>query len=88
MYGIHLGENQATETSCPAEGTGWQPYLNSDGEPSMYISPESAFTTDAGGDKASPAGFYDADPDLKQYWPIPATTITNSQGTLTNDYGY
>lgn len=88
MYGIHIGENQATETSCPAEGTGWQPYLNSEGEPSMYISPESAFKTDSGVDKASTAGFYDDDPDLKQYWPIPATTITNSQGTLFNDYGY
>ena len=88
MYGIHIGENQATETSCPAEGTGWQPYLNSEGEPSMYISPESAFKTDSGVDKASTAGFYDANPDLKQYWPIPATTITNSQGTLFNDYGY
>ena len=89
MYGIHLGENQAGETTPPPTESGWQPYLNSDGEPSMYISPESAFTSDDGkNDKATSAGFYDADPNLKQYWPIPATIITNSQGTLKNDYGY
>ena len=89
MYGIHLGENQAGETTPPPTESGWQPYLNSDGEPSMYISPESAFTSDDGkNDKATSGGFYDDDPNLKQYWPIPATIITNSQGTLKNDYGY
>lgn len=32
--------------------------------------------------------FYDIDPDTRQWWPIPQTTLTNSQGTLFNDYGY
>ena len=31
---------------------------------------------------------YKNDPDTKQFWPIPATAITNSQGYLVNDYGY
>lgn len=28
------------------------------------------------------------DPDLNMWWPIPATVITTSQGSLVNDYGY
>ncbi|MBQ9893552.1 MAG: RagB/SusD family nutrient uptake outer membrane protein [Bacteroidales bacterium] len=31
---------------------------------------------------------YGADPDTKQFWPIPENAITNSQGHLVNDYGY
>lgn len=31
---------------------------------------------------------YSTDPDTRQFWPIFATTITNSQGSLKNDYGY
>ncbi len=31
---------------------------------------------------------YQNDPDTKQYWPIWQTFIDNSNGTLTNDYGY
>ena len=31
---------------------------------------------------------YINDPDTKQFWPIPANAITNSQGCLVNDYGY
>ncbi len=31
---------------------------------------------------------YGADPDTRQFWPIPANAITNSQGYLVNDYGY
>ena len=91
MYGIHLGETGATETSCLASGTGWQPYTNSEGAVSKYIDEES-FTSDSNKlDKATSDGFYDNsadDPNIKQYWPIPQTTIINSQGTLYNDYGY
>ena len=32
--------------------------------------------------------FYNNDPDTRQWWPIPAATLTNSQGTLFNDYGF
>ena len=31
---------------------------------------------------------YINDPDTRQFWPIPANAITNSQGNLANDYGY
>ena len=31
---------------------------------------------------------YVANPDTKQFWPIPANAITNSQGVLINDYAY
>ena len=58
---------------------------------SKYIDEES-FTSDSNKlDKATSDGFYDNsadDPNIKQYWPIPQTTIINSQGTLYNDYGY
>lgn len=87
MYGIHIGEGDATDTT-PPEGSGWIPYTNSSGEISMYISPDKAFVSDSGGDKATAAGFYDADPNLKQWWPIPQTSIINSQGSLVNDYNY
>ena len=49
------------------------------------------YSSDTGIDKAEKGeggGFYDKDPNLQQWWPIPATTITNSQGSLKNDYGY
>lgn len=91
MYGIHLGETAATDIVSP-EGTGWMPYTNSSGEVSKYINDQTAFTSsDTGFDKAKKGeggGFYDADPDLKQWWPIPETTIINAQGSLYNDYGY
>lgn len=91
MYGIHLGETAATDVVAP-EGTGWMPYTNSSGEVSKYINDETAFTSsDTGFDKAQKGeggGFYDADPNLKQWWPIPETTIINAQGSLYNDYGY
>lgn len=90
MYGNHIGDEGATETSCPASGTGWQPYTNSDGEASKYFDTE-IFTSDESKNiqnKNTTEGFYDADPNQKQYWPIPQTTITNSQQTLKNDYGY
>ena len=32
--------------------------------------------------------FYDNDPNTRQWWPIPEATLTNSQGTLVNDYGF
>ena len=90
MYGNHIGDEGATETSCPASGTGWQPYTNSEGEASKYFDTE-IFTSDESKNiqnKNTTEGFYDADPNLQQYWPIPQTTITNSQQTLKNDYGY
>lgn len=34
------------------------------------------------------AAMYQLDPNTRQYWPIFDNTLTNSQGTLVNDYGY
>lgn len=31
---------------------------------------------------------FEVDPDTRQFWPIFQNTITNSQGSLVNDYGY
>ena len=31
---------------------------------------------------------YANDPDTRQFWPIPANAVTNSRGTIKNDYGY
>ena len=89
MYGIHLGDTESNETQPPA-GSNWQPYTDSEGETSVYIDEESFKSTEGNSisDKASTEGFYDANPNLKQYWPIPQTSITNSQGALKNDYGY
>ena len=92
MYGIHPGESDATLDTPPA-GSGWIPYLNSDGEASAYISETSAFTSSSSNsiaDKATSAGFYDTsvDPEMHMWWPIFETTITNAQGALANDYGY
>ena len=90
MYGSHIGDEGATEASCPASGSGWQPYTNSEGEASKYFDTD-IFTSDEAKNiqnKNTTEGFYDSDPNLKQYWPIPQTTITNSQGSLKNDYGY
>ena len=92
MYGIHNGETAATDVIAP-EGSGWVPYTNSDGEPSRYFYYENGkgafISSDTGFDKAV-NGFYDEEtnPDAKQWWPIPQTTITNAQGSLYNDYGY
>lgn len=92
MYGIHNGETAATDVIAP-EGSGWEPYTNSDGEPSRYFYYENGkgafISSDTGFDKAV-NGFYDEEtnPDAKQWWPIPQTTITNAQGSLYNDYGY
>ena len=92
MYGIHNGETAATDVIAP-EGSGWVPYTNSDGESSRYFYYENGkgafISSDTGFDKAVD-GFYDGEtnPDAKQWWPIPQTTITNAQGSLYNDYGY
>lgn len=56
------------------EGNDWEPSLK-------YIS-----TTKLKADKIDL--IYQNDPDTKQFWPIPQTVINNSQGSLSNDYGY
>ena len=96
MYGLDKSENAATADEPPA-GTGWQIYVNSEGNPTQYF-PEDLF-----GDKKQL--LFDASklkdvPDMSnitvdgpsgrvfQWWPIFETSITNSQNTLKNDYGF
>ena len=51
-----------------------------------FKSPNSNITDKAA--KGEGGGFDDADPDLKQWWPIPEISIINSQEHLKNDYNY
>ena len=76
IYGYNRGE-----TSDP--GTGW----------SVKNNPLAQYDDAKAGDISSLSrekieSIYINNPDTKQFWPIPATAITNSQGTLVNDYGY
>ena len=78
MYGIRRGENDVT-LDVPPAGSGWQCYTNSEGEPSKYM----------GKDPFAKKTLYGSeDPNTRQWWPIPAVTLTNSQGALKNDYGF
>ena len=91
MYGLNSGEKDNVTATTGPSGSGWQPYTNSEGNPSVYLDAETfkhEGQSNTITDKASSEGFYNSDPDLKQYWPIPQTSIINSQGTLFNDYGY
>ena len=74
LYGYNEGE-----TGTP-EGEGWEPYTDSAGKVvDNYWSNIKQPRIDA---------LYVNDPNTRQWWPIFASTITNSQGTLKNDYGY
>lgn len=63
------------ETSAP-EGSDWI-------MESQYVDKASTWTKD---DKIGCLFFND--PDTRQFWPIFDYLVTNSQGTLVNDYGY
>ena len=85
LYGYN---EKATTDTAPA-GDGWNCYTNSNGAISTYFK----FTSDETGAYSESAkkkldSFYDKDPDTRQWWPIPETTLTNSQGSLVNDYGF
>lgn len=75
IWGLNDGE-----TAAP-EGDGWQEWTDSKGNPSLYIS-ESALKPE------KIESLYEAEPDTRQFWPIFQNTITNSQKSLVNDYGY
>lgn len=66
------------ETSRP-EGAGWEEYLTDKGETT-----ESYF--ELSDEKIN--SLFDNDPDTYQWWPIPDTIITTSQGSLVNDYQF
>ena len=78
-YGFKPGE-LATTTVGP-EGEGWVCYTDSKGAATEY------FKLGETGEKKI-GSFYDNDPNTRQWWPIPAVTLTNSQGALKNDYGF
>lgn len=75
IWGLNDGE-----TAAP-EGDGWQEWTDSKGNPSLYIS-ESALKPE------KIESLYEVEPDTRQFWPIFQNTITNSQKSLVNDYGY
>ena len=76
VYGYNEGE-----TSDP--GAGWTKRNN------HFSSYDDAdLTSTAMLSKKKIESIYLKDPDTKQFWPIPATAITNSQGVLVNDYEY
>lgn len=72
---------QLATTSIGPEGEGWQCYTDSKGAATEY------FKLGETGEKKI-GSFYDKDPNTRQWWPIPAITLTNSQGSLKNDYGF
>ena len=83
------GYNEKVTTDTAPEGEGWNCYTDSKGEMSTYfkfISEDSGAYSESAQKKLD--SFYDVDPDTKQWWPIPAITLTYSQGTLFNDYGF
>lgn len=104
MYGMRPGDSFVDDKTPPAgdgwqpyvntEGESSK-YLydltKSTGDDGKEKTSGTFYSSDTGIDKAHKGeggGFYDKDPNLQQWWPIPATTITNSQGSLKNDYGY
>ena len=83
------GYNEKSTTDTAPAGEGWNCYTNSSGAVSTYfkfISEETGTYSESAQKKLD--SFYNNDPDTKQWWPIPEATLTNSQGTLFNDYGF
>ena len=84
-----FGYNEKSTTDTAPAGEGWNCYTNSSGAVSTYfkfISEETGTYSESAQKKLD--SFYNNDPDTKQWWPIPEATLTNSQGTLFNDYGF
>lgn len=74
-YGYEHGQ-----TGTPS-GDGWEPYTDSAGSiPSNYF--EMSDT------KLNSFYFSTYTPNQRQWWPIPAVSITNAQKSLFNDYGF
>ena len=56
-------------------------YTDSEGKtPSNYFSMSEL--------KLNSFNFSSYTPNQRQWWPIPAVSITNAQGSLVNDYGF
>lgn len=85
MYGLDPDDVDALSDSQGPAGSGWQVYTNSEGESSQYFS-DNLFKNKKVllvSDKANKSG-----ENLVQWWPIFETSITSSQNTLKNDYGF
>lgn len=74
-YGYEHGQ-----TGTPS-GDGWEPYTDSAGSiPSNYFEMSDS--------KLNSFYFSTYTPNQRQWWPIPAVSITNAQKSLFNDYGF
>lgn len=92
------GFDELSTTDTAPEGDGWICYTSSSGAPTDYFK----FLEDGKDENNNKTGnmvykeravdvvsrMYDADPNLKQWWPIPSPAIIDGQGELVNDYGY
>ena len=79
-YTLDLYGYEADEAGTVPEGDDWMPYTDSKGEVvENYFSSIKEARINA---------LYVNDPNTRQWWPIFENTLTNSQGTLVNDYGY
>ncbi|MBR1869975.1 MAG: RagB/SusD family nutrient uptake outer membrane protein, partial [Bacteroidales bacterium] len=68
------------QTAAPS-GEGWVAYTDSQGAvPSNYFEMSEP--------KINSFYFSAYTPNQRQWWPIPAVTLTNAQGSLLNDYGF
>ena len=68
------------QTAAPS-GEGWVAYTDSEGKvPSNYFEMSEP--------KINSFYFSAYTPNQRQWWPIPAVTLTNAQGSLVNDYGF
>ena len=68
------------QTGVPS-GSGWVAYTDSKGAaPNNYFSMSEA--------KMNSFYFSAYTPNQRQWWPIPANSVTNSQGAIKNDYGF
>lgn len=79
-YTLDLYGYEADEAGTVPEGDDWMPYTDSKGE-----AVENYFSSIK---EARINALYVNDPNTRQWWPIFENTLTNSQGTLVNDYGY
>ncbi len=101
MYGLNPDEVDAMSSDTPPAGSGWQVHVNSEGEPTQYF-PDDLFEdkkvllyvhdedSDNLLDVPDQSGLVLDGPSGRvcQWWPIFETSITNSQNTLKNDYGF
>ena len=80
------GFDEVASTDAAPAGDGWECNLNYFKFTSENKDTGEAEMSESATKKLN--SFYDINPDTRQWWPIPEATLTNSQGTLVNDYGF